>query len=842
MSLPQFGLKIQQKIIFAGFFLFFPLTFNTAWSAICATDYPFALHDKDRNILLNANSDLQISPHLPTLTQESRQKTVSALENAAFSQWSFPQLIAASNNANTISAIQFDSKNNLHMVYTNRPPYSGDTLPPYDIYYTCFNGINWSGPQKLGFADAGMNIGYLNIDLAVDKNDNLHITWEAGYTENSRGVYYSYKRADSSSWSSPLMLASENYSYSISAITSDTNGYLHVVYRNDLYQAGTNPNPKEMYYIYNNGSGWSKPQPLGFSNIGMRLNFVGLSFTADKNNTLHMSWEGQGSNGVWGVYYCRKYATSNTWSTPQFICAENNTNSLTAIAVDSQNRVHMIFRNRPPYSGTDLPPNDIYYTYLDGSSWSTPEKLGFSDSGLSINLLKIDLAIDKNDELHMTWEGNQGVYYSNTKNSLKLLDGTDFSGGKEITSDLQKLAATTGLKVNGCVTDGVSRLLIRLPSDGISRMTFSLEGSGDPNEEGILRSIDAKQEGETIIVNSVNTSQGEMCFAIYQAPEHFVREKYKDKDSTVCERSITVKASSDRSPPVQVSGEIKLYRPAIILVHGLWSGPGVWGPFIKGLKAKLPELHVYTANYQGANASNFETNNDVLIERIKGVKEELQKEKIAMVQVDVFGHSMGGILARIWAEKQGKEEKVYRRDENFQMGDINKLITIDAPHFGSFLADSVITYLNSLSLIKKNEFLGEFIGLKMRLDQGAIEDLATMSPETIQLNQRETDCNSHAIIGDIRISYSKIEIGLKNLLLRLINNKILPAIRTDSDLVVSVESQAGGLYQSKTSTFGHEHMNATTSPEVINRAIELLDENTDTEQFNPGFPINRWPN
>ena len=56
----------------------------------------------------------------------------------------------------------------------------------------------------------------------------------------------------------------------------------------------------------------------------------------------------------------------------------------------------------------------------------------------------------------------------------------------------------------------------------------------------------------------------------------------------------------------------------------------------------------------------------------------------AVTQADVVGHDMGGLLARVYAsDHEAGYNPDYKRHENFMEGDINRLITIATPHFGS---------------------------------------------------------------------------------------------------------------------------------------------------------------
>ena len=68
---------------------------------------------------------------------------------------------------------------------------------------------------------------------------------------------------------------------------------------------------------------------------------------------------------------------------------------------------------------------------------------------------------------------------------------------------------------------------------------------------------------------------------------------------------------------------------------------------------------------------------------------------LAISQVDVVGHSMGGLIAH--ARTVAKNVADYSRADNGWNGDFHKLITIGTPHRGTALADTLI--VNNCALL-----------------------------------------------------------------------------------------------------------------------------------------------
>ena len=94
---------------------------------------------------------------------------------------------------------------------------------------------------------------------------------------------------------------------------------------------------------------------------------------------------------------------------------------------------------------------------------------------------------------------------------------------------------------------------------------------------------------------------------------------------------------------------------------------------------------------------------------IKAALQEFRNNGIAATQADVVGHSMGGVLARVyargapldaplpvpndrWYEPPDNNDSWHERPDNFYRGDINRLITIGTTHMGSQMSGFLQQY------------------------------------------------------------------------------------------------------------------------------------------------------
>ncbi|MEP0944531.1 MAG: anthrax toxin-like adenylyl cyclase domain-containing protein [Rhizobiaceae bacterium] len=149
--------------------------------------------------------------------------------------------------------------------------------------------------------------------------------------------------------------------------------------------------------------------------------------------------------------------------------------------------------------------------------------------------------------------------------------------------------------------------------------------------------------------------------------------------------------------------------------------------------------------------------------RIGGIKQALNHYRnelsIASTQAIVVGHSMGGLLTRIWASK--KYNPTYERAENFGKGDIDRILTLNTPHFGSELME-LKDAVAKASIGKETWFeWGKRSLVKTVLwwyldpERGAIRDLRTTSKALVNIGK--TQIPSFAIATNA----SSAEIGDK---------------------------------------------------------------------------------
>jgi len=279
--------------------------------------------------------------------------------------------------------------------------------------------------------------------------------------------------------------------------------------------------------------------------------------------------------------------------------------------------------------------------------------------------------------------------------SVALLDPVpSLLSGPAVTTDTD-LLAIGGRPVVGVAADGVTEIVLRIPNYSGEQFSARVMNDQDvqstsTDEDGALAPVGGTTFESSANFSAVSTTSGTMAFVIYRAPVDFPR--ISGQDVALVRRFVSIEVRSNDVAGSAFNVPVEILRPPVVLIHGLWSDPGAWDFFdplsCKQPTATCPDLRfqVFKVDYSKTNASGFLLNAAIAQSQLVGSTRSIINtfklhNSIAAVQSDIVAHSMGGDIARTMVIRPG-----FLRNNNYLLGDIHKLITLDTPHLGSEFA------------------------------------------------------------------------------------------------------------------------------------------------------------
>ena len=337
--------------------------------------------------------------------------------------------------------------------------------------------------------------------------------------------------------------------------------------------------------------------------------------------------------------------------------------------------------------------------------------------------------------------------------------------------------------------------------------------------------------------------------AIYTAPAHFPINIGK---TTTVEAKLRYWRKGQMTQQVSSPVTIEIARPPVVFIHGLGDNRTCWFQAERFLRSMNLYKNNYNCrpDYQGTNTSTFYDNIGVVYDGIIEAQRRAIDLGYMATKCDLVGHSMGGILARLFVERGGRKE------------DVNRIITVNTPHSGSELGDIVSAH----KLVAGS--LARLFYKKWNID--AVRDLGVESDETSLLVNvaghfdipvyalgTESDLREPILLaGDKLIEALSIITSVVDLadpdpvtkaLCIVLSAALLEGDHLlnydytqigDGDLVVSNDSQKGGCESSEIIHHGPWHVNSPKDIKIKNRLKELLtlpptDQTFSTTWFTP---------
>ena len=271
------------------------------------------------------------------------------------------------------------------------------------------------------------------------------------------------------------------------------------------------------------------------------------------------------------------------------------------------------------------------------------------------------------------WDINK----SGSGSDQKFLDANDpvkscRTAGSATLSTSATVQASCGRAVKGVASDGVNPLLLRTVSGLAGTACFEIISAPTLDQGTVLTPL-------TVTSNVAPLNYG---FSYYTPPAFY-------GDAT---ESRTVQVEYSFTPNIgngntsKLKATLTVVRPPVVLVHGVWSNGNAWnGDFLRNDANRTAQA----ADYAATNAASFTTNATRVKTAVAQALTTMRKKSYAATQVDVTGHSMGGLLTRLYSDAND-----YKRPDNLNKGDVHRLVTLDTPHLGSGFANLLVSLHN----------------------------------------------------------------------------------------------------------------------------------------------------
>jgi hypothetical protein len=454
--------------------------------------------------------------------------------------------------------------------------------------------------------------------------------------------------------------------------------------------------------------------------------------------------------------------------------------------------------------------------------------------------------------------------------------------------------ATRGRHVRGVVADAASDVVLRmkLPVPG----TVQFQVAGATPSDGALSSIAGSDPAAVLQSTTVQTTGGDnYAFAVYRAPPDFNTGRPGESDAV--DRTIQITAAfTPTGAGTPFSSEVNLVvkRPPVVLAGGLWSDALDWTPLVAGTPfisndarfAVTYADHTYHCNSEvrvvpvdpsgggqcpwlRATPPTGEVlctpgQSNAIADATRDAIANVRRLGIAATQVDVIALGDAGLHARAYINAP-----TYRNPGNLNLGDVNRLITLDTPHLGSKVADAIVQARDLPSpTLPSEDFLcharrTESLGLPAGgVEPGEIDEMTTANATLA-----ETDVPGHALIGSngkvLASTRYRRRIAVMSITLDDIKTNTgtniapcgvgpgacttiwgPPNALEDHDTFASVTSQAGGLPASATTSFPTnasspndpndtwtDLLHTTRTQPVSTAILSLLNTATDSAAF-----------
>lgn len=344
---------------------------------------------------------------------------------------------------------------------------------------------------------------------------------------------------------------------------------------------------------------------------------------------------------------------------------------------------------------------ETFFVYRAPVRFERPSYPG--DRSLSSRLVPLSLEVTPDIG---TMERARGlVSVTRPEFAIERVDAKDFVDARSLEVEEGPDLLCGGTPRTGVASDGEAQLLFRVRTSGVLAVGATLPAP-NAGREGQLLTPGGTPSHSVVQCTNILESPGENTYTfLYRAPEDFIGQP---GDALLGYRTVDLEVEVFDHDGVRhtETSTLRVVRPPLVLVHGLWSQAGFWDPFLDNLRTQLvgtetngyvTDDEVFVFDYQSTNDAAFEVNAAKLIEFWRGGRSGArgardtfsERMDVACAQGDFVGHSMGGLVIRVKEKLLEASGERFTR-ENHGAGDVNKAVLFASPQWGSPVANALL--------------------------------------------------------------------------------------------------------------------------------------------------------
>jgi hypothetical protein len=292
--------------------------------------------------------------------------------------WEVTRRLTWTSNESLDPAIAVNSSDQIHVVWAD------STLGNFEIYYksSADGGLSWTPAKRLTWTLGSSE----EPAIAVDSNNQIMVVWSEG-NWNNREIFSRRSLDGGAQWGPVSRLTWMPGGCSLPAVAIDASDKIHLVWAAGSYS------DTYIYYLSSvDGINFVGPQTL--SNQPYEASCIAMAISG---NTICATWQGD-TDDLEPIYYRLSIDGGGTWSAVMELPTYSRDSYYGPAIGISGNTIHVVWEDWTP----GYP--EIYYmkskTY--GAFWSPPVRLTWT-MGDSYSPA---IAVDSNDAIHVFWRDN----------------------------------------------------------------------------------------------------------------------------------------------------------------------------------------------------------------------------------------------------------------------------------------------------------------------------------------------------------------------------------------------------------------------------------------------------